>query len=924
MKKFCLILLYQFFLVVLINAQQVPKGMNYQAVARNAEGEVLADKPIRLKISLFGHSGELRTDYYNEIHEVKTNTLGLFNLIIGEGLKEKGEYGLIPWNTENIWMEVAIQNKEQNGFSTISSSKLMAVPYAIHAVTANHLAKIQDIQTSSFAPPEPGVISTDWSVLGNAKTDASGNIFRLNSLGTTDFVDLVMITDNKERLRILAGGDIRTKLNFEIGQNLNIGQNLYVVGSACIGDSLIVKQNVIFNAIGGSTFNFGPFTVAGLSPTLFTGTLTVDKATELNTTLNVTRSTNLNGRLYVTKMSPTLLTGTLTVDSTTNLNDALNVNNMSPTSLTGTLQVDKDATFVEKVKILSMHETDTTTGALPSGSLQVGGGAYIRKNLYIGGVAKFGGPVGFGAAVSITDLTQSTSPSTGALKVSGGVGIGLNLNVGGTAMIANMMTIKDSTQAYNDSTGALKIFGGVGIAKRLNVGDVSYLGNTLYVKGVSTLNNTLTVINSGNFIVQFRNESNANGISIQINNSAPGHANNFMEFRNASSGVVGRIEGENASEYMQNPNYLRELEIYNTAILQAQLTVATAAVDLAMALVGVVAAATSTTICIGFGVCFTNPIIPLILGSVIKAGLAAAGVVGSAVGLNTANNNKDKFLAYKAARIGVTYESGSGDYAEWLMKADSKETFLPGYIVGLQKGKISKITEGANKFLVISTKPIVLGNMPEQSRQKEYEKVAFLGQVPVFVTGKVQAGDYILPSGRNDGMGKAVAPSRMQAEDYGRIVGVAWSSSDSQSYNLIHAAIGLNNGDISKLVIEQEQMIRELEKEFDESNEWLIRNIPGFKETVEKNETVLIDPKGIPMAGQGNIINQLSEMSGSQVMDLLNLAKKSFVDHGGNPEASEFWMKLQNEPEYKNQLISEVQSVYRKEFQNQMEKLKLR
>ncbi|MBL0109629.1 MAG: hypothetical protein IPP42_01675 [Saprospiraceae bacterium] len=84
-------------------------------------------------------------------------------------------------------------------------------------------------------------ISTEWSVLGNAKTDASGNLFRINSLGTSDFVDVIMITDNVERLRILPGGDIITKLNFEIGKNLNVIGSAGIQNNLTIGDSLIVK-----------------------------------------------------------------------------------------------------------------------------------------------------------------------------------------------------------------------------------------------------------------------------------------------------------------------------------------------------------------------------------------------------------------------------------------------------------------------------------------------------------------------------------------------------------------------------------------------------------------------------------------------------------------------------------------------------------
>jgi len=932
MKKFFSILVFQIAFLALGYGQVIPKGMNYQAVARNLKGEVIPNQKISFKIYLFGNENNQRLNHYSEIHEVTTNGLGLFHLIVGEGSREQGEYGLIPWNSENIWMEVAIKDKDQTDFATVSSNKLMAVPYAIYAGTADKLVDQNTIPTSSFAPPEPGVISTEWSVFGNAKTDASGNIFRTNSLGTTDFVDLVMITDNEDRMRILAGGDIKTKLNFEIGKNLNIGQNLTVGISATFGDSLVVKKNVLLNTLGGSTINCGPFTVAGLSPTLFTGILTVDKATDFNTTLNVDKSTNLNGRLTVTKMSPTKLTGTLVVDSTTNINDALNVNNMSPTYLSGTLLVDSMATFNDKIKILSGYQTDTTTGAPASGSLQVRGGAYVKENLYIGGVAKFGGPVAFAGAVSITDGTQSIDPTTGALKVSGGVGIGLNLNVGGAAMIGGMATIFDPTQSFNDSTGALKVLGGAGIRKRLNVGGGAWFGSTLNVNGITNLNNTLNVTNSRLFVAEFINMSDGNGLSIEIANPMPGWANRFVEFR-GSNGVVGRIEGENASQYMLNDRFIKEVAEYDTDILRSQLLVTSTALDLAAAITGVVAAATSVTFCVGLGVCTTTPIISFTVKAVLKAALYAGAVAAVSYLLVSANKSKDDFLAYKMARIGVTYESGSADYAEWLPMANPEEPLLPGYIVAVKNGKITKNTEEFDKLLVVSTKPIILGNAPRDDRKKDYEKVAFMGQVPVHVSGKVNAGDYILPSGLNNGMGKAVSPTSLQADDYTKIVGVAWSASDKES-SIINLGLGLNAGDISKVVIDQNNMIREFESKFNESNATLAEIVPGFKKSAKAagifENDVISQPAKVQtnaeflsnLKSPGSIAGafNLYDVSDEDILVMADLAIKSFPKDGRNSEVNELLARIKKDPGFKIQFTNDIRNEYKQAIQKEFEK----
>lgn len=925
MKKLYFIFCFQL-LLGFAHAQVVPKGINYQAVAHNLNGDLLRNQKVSLKIYLFGNENNKRINHYSEIHQVTTNGLGLFNLIIGEGVRSEGHYGMVPWSTENIWLEIAIKDKGQSGFSTVSNSKLLAVPYALYAQSANQI--IHPGQASRLSPPEPGVISNQWSVFGNAKTNLSGNPYHINSLGTTDKVDLFLITDNVERFRILKNGDITTKLNFEIGQNLKVGENMQVGLTTTIDDSLIVKKNVFFNTDTGATINYGPFTVAKGSPTLLSGLLIVDQATDLNAVLNVDGPTDMNDSLTVNNMSPTKLTGTLQVDSFTVLNDALNVNQASPTALSGTLEVDSCATFHDKVRILSIYSTDTS-GVAPSGSLQAGGGAFIRENLYIGGIAKFGGPVAFGGAVSITDGTQSVNPMTGALKVSGGTGIGLNLNVGGAAGIGGMLTILDSTQSIDTTTGALKVFGGVGIRRRLNVKGAASFANTLSILGTASLNNTMYVKNSGSFIANFINTSNQNGISIQVANAVPEWANNFMEFRNSSGGVVGYIEGENSTQSVNNGNYALEIEKLNFRIHTAELAIVIAAGTLIVAGKALIGALASSTGCSGLGFCVTAPIASLIVKATLDVGGAAADLINNSFRTVDAIADKDAYIAYKAARVGVTYESGSGDYAEWLPKKDAEETFLPGYIVGLKNGFISKQTSDAQKLMVISTQPIVLGNTPSENQKSRFEKVAFLGQVPVRVFGRVNPGDYILPSGDHDGLGRAIAPDKMKIEDYTHMAGVAWSANDKEGYGVVQVAVGLNGSDINKKVVEQKNRIQQLREKFNHRNQILAQLVPGYQEMAggsgspTSNSSLLgsMGNVGTRQLSMANFAKTLSyfEFSQGQISEILDQAQALVNQKGNNWDADPFWSKISSDPAYRQSFIEEVQKSARNELPRLLE-----
>ena len=72
--------------------------------------------------------------------------------------------------------------------------------------------------------------------------------------------------------------------------------------------------------------------------------------------------------------------------------------------------------------------------------------------------------------ISVSAVTASTSVSTGALVVAGGVGIG------GTANIGGKIVINDTTDAASTVTGSIVTAGGVGIAKNLVVGGAVTVG----------------------------------------------------------------------------------------------------------------------------------------------------------------------------------------------------------------------------------------------------------------------------------------------------------------------------------------------------------------------------------------------------------------------------------------------------------------
>ena len=76
MKKFTLIIAVILIFFGKVSAQSGLTGINYQAVARNNDGTVLAKQNVKVRISILGTSASGPVQY-QESHDLTTNTLGL-------------------------------------------------------------------------------------------------------------------------------------------------------------------------------------------------------------------------------------------------------------------------------------------------------------------------------------------------------------------------------------------------------------------------------------------------------------------------------------------------------------------------------------------------------------------------------------------------------------------------------------------------------------------------------------------------------------------------------------------------------------------------------------------------------------------------------------------------------------------------------
>jgi uncharacterized protein (TIGR02145 family) len=164
-------------LLVTVLQAQVPQNFAYQAVVRNAQGQVIANQDVAIKISLL--VGSISGDVaFSEIHAIETSIQGVINLTIGNGSSQIGNIAAVPWNNL-IFVKVEIDPAGGTSFAEMGTSQILSVPYALKA---GSLAKnpIEVLAPDGHDPEEPIFV---------VKNSDGKVVFAVYETGTRVYVD---------------------------------------------------------------------------------------------------------------------------------------------------------------------------------------------------------------------------------------------------------------------------------------------------------------------------------------------------------------------------------------------------------------------------------------------------------------------------------------------------------------------------------------------------------------------------------------------------------------------------------------------------------------------------------------------------------------------------------------------------------------
>lgn len=297
MKKITLLSLFLMFMAGVF--AQVPQKMAYQAVIRNASGQLLVNTAVGIRVTIHMDT-ESGPDVFMEGHTVTTNANGLVNLQIGTGTPLGGNLATVAWGASQHFIRIEVDPAGGSNYSITSVSELLSVPYAFHAGSGAGTPGPQGPPGTDGAPgpagpqgpqgpagPSGAAVVAGFS--GSVGAIIGNNTVYVFAGPTTQ----VTITSTSQRITLVA----HAPLAFQAGSpvdNIRVGACYQIVGGPVVN---FVGGNYSITSLGTTKTMIGvSATVSGLAP----GTYNVGMGVYNGAAFPVNNNDYVNGWVMVT------------------------------------------------------------------------------------------------------------------------------------------------------------------------------------------------------------------------------------------------------------------------------------------------------------------------------------------------------------------------------------------------------------------------------------------------------------------------------------------------------------------------------------------------------------------------------------------------------------------------------------------------
>ncbi len=256
---------------------QSPESFSYQAVIRDANGDLVTAQTVGMQISILQGSAT-GTEVYVETHTPATNDNGLATVEIGNGTVVSGDFASIDWNNGPYFIKVETDPDGGTDYTISGTSQLLSVPYAMHAKeidniktnTANASVEVNDDNFALlYITPTANTFNDSSGIYlgeGNGNYmygimmiyDGDANILRFKGKSTFDTANIMELTRD---------GFVRIINGLEVLEETSTPDINKVYGNS---------MPLAYGYVGGTTLynNYGVVSVTNPSTGVYEVTLT--------------------------------------------------------------------------------------------------------------------------------------------------------------------------------------------------------------------------------------------------------------------------------------------------------------------------------------------------------------------------------------------------------------------------------------------------------------------------------------------------------------------------------------------------------------------------------------------------------------------------------------------------------------------------
>jgi hypothetical protein len=236
------------------------QGINFQGVARSANGTIIAGSNVSLRLSIISKNVDATPEYV-ETKTVMTNAQGIFSIVVGDGSNTAvvGNFKNIVWSDNPKFLKVEMDPAGGTNYLNMGATQLQYVPYSFYSygVDASNVKGIVPVKAGGTGVATLEELKTALNIVIPPSIDTNSLSNRINGkLSSIDTASLSNRINSK-----LSTSDFTSKDLADIRENIVIGPYALINNKTGYGNIALGKNSLNFLDSGSNNIAIGANTL---------------------------------------------------------------------------------------------------------------------------------------------------------------------------------------------------------------------------------------------------------------------------------------------------------------------------------------------------------------------------------------------------------------------------------------------------------------------------------------------------------------------------------------------------------------------------------------------------------------------------------------------------------------------------------------